>query len=208
VVKLDFENQKEVKAFQTRPLHYENQFDVAAGTYNLKVVFDSGGASFGKLESPLVINAYDAKDFALSGIAFSTVFLKVTDSEANLDTQLLEGRSPLVAANLQFTPTGTARFRAAERVAMYFELYDPALMGEKKPTVAVQVHILDGKTLDLKQDSGNVKVNDFVRAGSPVVPTGMRLPIENLPPGQYRLELRAVDSTGSFATRSADFEIL
>jgi hypothetical protein len=208
VVKLDFENQKEVKAFQTRPLHYENQFDVAVGTYNLKVVFDSGGASFGKLESPLVINAYDGKDFALSGIAFSTLFVKVTDAEANLDTQLLEGRSPLVAANLQFTPTGTARFKATDQVAMYFELYDPALMGEKKPTVAVTVHILDGKTLDLKQDSGNMKVNEFVKAGSSVVPTGMRLPIEGLSPGHYRLELRAVDSTGSFATRTADFEIL
>ena len=165
-------------------------------------------SSFGKLESPLVINAYDGKDFALSGIAFSTLFVKVTDAEANLDTQLLEGRSPLVAANLQFTPTGTARFKATDQVAMYFELYDPALMGEKKPTVAVTVHILDGKTLDLKQDSGNMKVNEFVKAGSSVVPTGMRLPIEGLSPGHYRLELRAVDSTGSFATRTADFEIL
>ena len=177
-------------------------------SYNLKVVFDSGGASFGKLESPLVINAYDGKDLALSGIAFSTVFVKVSDAEANLDTQLLEGRSPLVAANLQFTPTGTARFKASDKVAMYFELYDPALMGEKKPTVAVNIHILDGKTLALKQESGNVKLNDFVKAGSPVVPTGMRLPIEDLAPGQYRLEIRAADSTGSFATRTADFEIL
>jgi VWFA-related protein len=208
VVKLDFENQKEVKAFQAKPLHYENQFDVAVGVYNLKVVFDSGGASFGKLESPLAINAYDGKDFAVSGIAFSTVFIKVTDAEANLDTLLLEGRSPLVAANLQFTPTGAARFKATDKVGMYFELYDPALMGEKKPTVAVNLHILDSKTLDLKQDSGNVKLNDFVKAGSPVVPTGMRLPIEGLAPGQYRLEIRAVDSTGSFATRTADFEIL
>jgi hypothetical protein len=208
VVKLDFENQKEVKAFQAKPLHYENQFDVAVGVYNLKVVFDSGGASFGKLESPLAINAYDGKDFAVSGIAFSTVFLKVTDAEANLDSMLLEGRSPLVAANLQFTPTGAARFKATDKVAMYFELYDPALMGEKKPTVAVNIHILDAKTLDLKQDSGNVKVNDFVKAGSPMVPTGMRLPIEGLAPGQYRLEVRAVDSTGNFATRTADFEIL
>ena len=208
VVKLDFENQKEVKAWQAKPLHYENQFDVAVGTYNLKVVFDSGGASFGKLESPLVINAYDGKDLALSGIAFSTVFIKVSEAEANLDTQLLEGRSPLVAANLQFTPTGAARFKSTDKVGLYFEVYDPALMGEKKPTVSVNIHILDGKTLDLKQDSGNMKVNDFVKAGSPVVPTGMRLPIEDLPPGQYRLELRAVDSTGSFATRTADFEIL
>jgi VWFA-related protein len=208
VVKLDFENQKEVKAWQAKPLHYENQFDVAVGVYNLKVVFDSGGAGFGKLEAPLAINAYDGKELAVSGIAFSTRFVKVTDAEANVDTQLLEGRSPLVAANLQFTPTGAARFKSTDNVGMYFEVYDPALMGEKKPTVAVNIHILDGKTLDLRQDSGNVKVNDFVKAGSPVVPTGMRLPIEGLAPGQYRLELRAVDSTGSFATRTADFEIL
>jgi hypothetical protein len=193
-------------------MHYENQFDVAVGVYNLKVVFDSGGASFGKLESPLAINAYDGKDFAVSGIAFSTVFVKVTDAEANLDTLLLEGRSPLVAGTgeraFQFAPTGAARFRATDKVGMYFEVYDPALMGEKRPTVAVQIHILDGKTLDLKRDTGNVKLNDFVKAGSPVVPSGLRLPIEELAPGQYRLELRAVDSTGSFATRTADFEIL
>ena len=41
-VKLDFENQKEVQSFKERPMHYENQFDVAVGVYNLKVVFDSG----------------------------------------------------------------------------------------------------------------------------------------------------------------------
>ena len=208
VVKLDFENQKEVQAFQAKPMHYENQFDVAVGVYNLKVVFDSGGANFGKLESPLVINAYDGKDFAVSGIAFSKVFAKVTDADANLDTVLLEGRSPLVAGNVQFTPTGVARFKAADKVGMYFELYDPALVGEKKPALAVQIHILDGKTLDLKQDSGSLKVDNFVHAGSPVVPTGLRLPIEALAPGQYRLEIRAVDSTGSFAIRTADFEIL
>jgi VWFA-related protein len=208
VVKLDFDNQKEVQAFQATPMHYENQFDVAVGIYNLKVVFDSGGASFGKLESPLVINAYDGKDFAVSGIAFSTAFAKVTETDTNLDAALLEGRSPLVAGNFQFTPTGAARFKAGDKVGMYFELYDPALVGEKKPTLAVQIHILDGKTLALTRDAGSAPVNSFVHEGSPVVPTGLRVPIENLAPGQYRLEIRAVDSTGSFAIRTADFEIL
>jgi hypothetical protein len=207
-VKLDFDNQKEVQGFKEKPMHYENQFDVAVGVYNLKVVFDSGGANFGKLESPLVINAYEAGDFAVSGIAFSKVFGKVTDSDANLDSVLLEGRSPLVAGNFQFTPTGFARFKAAERVGMYFELYDPALVGEQKPKVAVQIRILDGKTLDLKHDSGNVLVDGFVHAGSPVVPAGLLLPIQALTPGPYRLELKALDSTGSFAIRTADFEIL
>jgi hypothetical protein len=53
-----------------------------------------------------------------------------------------------------------------------------------------------------------VKVDSFVHAGSPVVPTGLRLPIDKLRPGQYRVEIRAEDSTGSFAVRTADFEIL
>ena len=212
VVKLDYENQKEVQAFQKGTMHYENQFDVAVGVYNLKVVFDAGGASFGKLEAPLTINAYDGKDFAMSGIAFSTVFGKVTAMQANLDSVLLEGRSPLVAGNgegaYQFTPTGVARFRADDKVGMYFELYDPALMDAKKPAVTVQINILDAKTSDLKRDGGHTPLGSFFKAGSPVVPTGLRLPIEDLAPGQYRLELRAVDSTGNFATRTADFEIL
>ena len=208
VVKLDFENQKEVQSFKERPLHYENQFDVAVGVYNLKVVFDSGDASFGKLESPLVINAYETSDFAVSAIAFSKVFAKVTDAEANLDSVLLEGRSPLVAGNYQFTPTGYSSFKAADRVVMYFELYDPALVGETKPKVAVQIRILDAKTLDPKQDSGNILVDNFVKAGSPVVPAGLLVPIDKLTPGAYRLEIKGLDSTGSFAIRTADFEIL
>ena len=208
VVKLDFDKEKEVQAFKTQPLHYENQFDVAAGTYKLKVVFDSGDASFGKLEAPLAINAYETNDFAVSGIAFSKVFAKVTDAEANLDSVLLEGRSPLVAGGYQFTPTGSSRFKAADKVVMYFEVYDPALASEAKPKVAVQIRILDGKTLDVKQDSGNVLVDNFVKAGSPVVPAGMRMPIEALAPGAYRVEIKGLDSTGNFAVRAADFEIL
>ena len=121
-VKLDLENQKEVQSFKERPMHYENQFDVAVGEYSLKVVFDSGEASFGKLEAPLVINAYEASDFAVSGIAFSKVFGKVTDADSSLDSLLLEGRSPLVAGNYQFTPTGYSKFKAADKVVLYFEL--------------------------------------------------------------------------------------
>ena len=55
---------------------------------------------------------------------------RTTDANANLDAVLLEGRSPLVAGQYQFTPTGYARFDASEKVTMYFEIYDPALLTE------------------------------------------------------------------------------
>ena len=69
VVALDFETTKEVEAFKKAPMHYENQFDIATGTYLFKVVFDNGGDGFGKLESALAINAYDATQFAMSAVA-------------------------------------------------------------------------------------------------------------------------------------------
>ncbi len=52
-MKFDFDNKKQLEEFQQKPLHYETQFDVASGKYDLKVVFSSGGASFGKVQSPL-----------------------------------------------------------------------------------------------------------------------------------------------------------
>src|SRR5208283_3668300 len=53
-INLDFEDKKELEEFNSKPFHYDTQFDVAAGHYNLKVVFNPHGAdSFAKLETPL-----------------------------------------------------------------------------------------------------------------------------------------------------------
>ncbi len=69
---LNFEDKKEVEEFNSKPFHYDTQFDIAAGHYNLKVVFNPEGAdSFGKLEMPLVIDPYDGKQFTLSAVALS-----------------------------------------------------------------------------------------------------------------------------------------
>ena len=74
IVKLDFATENEVMMFQQRPYHYESQFDIGSGKYNLKVVFSAGGENFGKLEQPLVVDAYDAKTFSVSSLALSTRF--------------------------------------------------------------------------------------------------------------------------------------
>ena len=119
-VKLDFENPKEVQGFKERPMHYENQFDVAAGTYTLKVVFDSGGESFGKLETPLVINAYDGAAFAISGVAFNRSSAGDGERCESGFHVLLEGRSPLVASRIS---SRQRAFRSSSlgHIAMYFE---------------------------------------------------------------------------------------
>ena len=206
-VKLDLENQKELAVFRQKPLHYENQFDVASGQYNFKVVFSSGGESFGKLEQPLVVEPNDGNQFGLSGLALSKEVHKVADLETALDTELLEGRSPLVALGLQFTPTGANRFKTTDPATMYLEIYEPLLVGGNPPQVGVELRLVDRKTGERKVDSGVLEVANFMHAGNPVIPVGLRLPVASLAAGSYRAELTASDSAGKSVVRSADFEI-
>jgi hypothetical protein len=206
-VKLDFENQKELAEFQKKPLHYENQFDVASGQYSFKVVFSSGGESFGKLEQPLVVDSNDGNQFGLSGLALSREVHKVSELETALDAELLEGRAPLVALGVQFTPTGTNRFKTTDPATMYAEIYEPLLVGANPPQVAVQLKLVDRKTGEQKIDSGVVEVANFIRAGNPVIAVGLKLPVSALAAGSYRAELTALDSVGKSVVRSTDFEI-
>ncbi len=119
-VKFDFENKKELEAFQQKPLHYESQFELGSGKYNLKVVFASAGANFGKVQLPLVIQPYDEKKFGLSGVAFSQNIRRVADLDVSLDAALLEDRKPLVSQGMELIPTGSKIFRKNEPVGIYF----------------------------------------------------------------------------------------
>jgi hypothetical protein len=46
------------------------------------------------------------------------------------------------------------------------------------------------------------------KTGDPVIPLGLKLPVDKLDPGSYRVELRAGDAKGNNSkTRTADFEV-
>ncbi len=205
-VKLDLDDKKEVEKFAETPYHYENQFDVAAGDYTFKLVFNSGGESFGKIETPLKVDPYDGKQFAISGIAFSTSYHNLSDVEARLDLDMLEGKAPLRAKSLQFTPSGSSQFKTTDKVAIYLEVYEPLLLEEPLPRAAVQLRVLDSAGAE-KMNSGGNDIEGFFRKGSPVIPVALRLPVEQLTAGAYKLELRAMDSAGRSAVRTIDFQV-
>jgi hypothetical protein len=57
-------------------------------------------------------------------------------------------------------------------------------------------------------DVGITDTANAIRPGNPVVPFGLKLPVNSLEPGSYRIELRALDSKGSdTGFRSADFDV-
>jgi len=50
-------------------------------------------------------------------------------------------------------------------------------------------------------------VSKEIRAGNPVIPVGLKLPLDKLPPGAYRVEVNAVDELSNSKTRMADFDV-
>jgi hypothetical protein len=209
-VKEDFEDKKQVEAFQKAPFHYENEFDVAAGKYNLKVVFSTGGASFGKLEAPLSIEPYDSAQFGLSGLALSKQIRQQTDMAATLDASLLEDRVPLVTQGVQVIPAGSNTFSKGSPLLFYAEVYEPQLLtasADSKPVVGIQIRILDRKTNEQKFTTGLMRLDIPDKGNNPTIPIAERMPLDGVGPGQYIVELQAVDSTNKLVTRTADFNL-
>jgi VWFA-related protein len=209
-VKLDFENKKDVEAFNEKPYHYENQFEIAPGQYRFKVVFSSGGESFGKLEKPLAVDAYDGTAFKLSALAFSTSVRAAASLGAELDAALIEDRAPLVTQGVQVIPAGSNRFKTTDKAAIYLEVYEPLLAAAEPPkdlAIALQLQVLDAKTGEQKVDSGMFRIPVPQKGGSPAIPTGAQVPVTSLTPGSYRLVLTAQDTAGQKSQRWADFDI-
>ncbi len=205
-VDLTFDGKSEVEEFAKKPYHYENQFEIASGQYDLKVAFSSGGESFGKLEMPLVVDAYDTKQFGISALALSKELHPLSQVSSGLDAALLEDRTPLVAQGMQIVPAGSDHFKKSDPATFYIEIYDPLLTSATPPNVRVEIRVIDRKTGEQKVQLGGPAPG--VKAGDPVIALGVKLPMDKLAPGSYRLELKAADSAGnSTAARTADFEV-
>ncbi len=206
-VKLDLEDKRAVEEFRKTPLHYDTQFDVASGKYNLKLVLaPAGSQEFAKIERPLAVEPFDGKKFAMSTVALSLHATAVSDTETGLDALLTEGRTPLVADNHQFTPTGESRFKSSDKVFLYVEVYEPANAAAEPPRMGVKIAIFDNKT-GKQLIEGTVEATRLAVAGNPMVAVPMQIPVAQLGAGAYRCEFTALDTLGNTAKRSMEIEV-
>jgi hypothetical protein len=206
-VNLDLEKD-EMKEFTKKPYSYGNQFDAGAGTYKLTVVVSSGDAAFGKYESQLQIDSYDGKEFSLGGVVLSNSMQRLTDIPTNLDSALLEDRTPLVVKGMEISPSASNRFKKTDNVAAYTEVYEPLLTSANPPEVHGGYAILERATGKIVFKSGAVGLAEFIQKGSPMVPVGLKVEVKDLPQGSYQLVMMAVDGAGHHAkNRVVDFDI-
>jgi hypothetical protein len=158
------------------------------------MAFSSGGQSFGKLEAPLNVQPRKAGELALGGVVLSKEAHPAADVGLVPGASLVADQTPLVAQGMQVTPTGSGQFKKSEQAFFYFEVYDANPL-----SASTEVRILDRKSGAPKWQSGQVKVS--------VPQQGGVLPLNSLSPGDYQLEVSAVDAAGKRVTRTADFEV-
>ena len=206
-VNMDLEKD-EWKEFSKLPYRYENQFDATPGTYKLAVVLSAGGDAFGKFESPLAIDPYDGKHFSLSGLALTNSAQRLNDIPSGLDSVLLEDRTPLVVKGLQIVPSGSNRFKHTDNVVLYTEIYEPLLTSATPPIVGMAYRIFERSTNKQVFFTEVVRADDFIQKGNSVIPVGMKVKVDDLKPGSYRLVMQAVDSAKNHAPdRTVDFDV-
>jgi hypothetical protein len=149
---------------------------------------------------------YGGKEFSISGVALSNNIHKASDIATDLDSQLLEDRTPLMAQGMQISPSASNHFKKTDFAGIYAEIYEPLLKDPNPPKIAFEVKIVERKSGQEK-----FKVSDKIpdsKGGNPVIPLGLQLPVSKLDPGSYRMELRAADSAGNNSkTRTVDFEV-
>jgi hypothetical protein len=208
-VKLDLEKD-EWKEFTKTAFRYQNQFDAVPGRYKMTVVLSAGNDTYGKSSWPLDIDNYDGKQLALGGIALTNNAQPVEQLAANtdLDSVLLEDRTPLVVKGMQIVPLPVNRFKKTDKVILYSEIYDALLTGEKPPRIALGYKVQERATNKEVFFTGTLPADDFLQKGSPVVPVGLIVMVKDLAPGSYRVVLMAADSAGRQApARTVDFDV-
>jgi VWFA-related protein len=206
-VKLDYQK-KEVKDFAKGSFDYQNTFNIAPGSYTLKLALSAGGEKFGKYVTPLVVEPFSGDDISLGGPALGEKYVPVSQLTANMDAALLEERTPLVFKGMQLVPSTSYRFAKSAQPVVYVEVYDPALKQPEAPSVGVMFNIIDRKDNKQVYSSNTLLINEYSQPGNPLVPVGFRLPVDQLPAGDYRFEIKGRDRIGNVSTvRTAEFSV-
>jgi hypothetical protein len=206
-VKLELADKKELPDFQSKPYHYEKQFEVAPGEYHLKVAFATDDKHFGKLDTPLVVDKHGANDFGVSSIVLGKSFTRLSNDSTGLDALLLEDQVPLVFGNMQIIPAANTTYSRSQKLVLYAEIYEPLLASpdvDPAKTLACQVRFLEKSSGAVKFDSQVMGIKD-AKKGITTVPIAMGLPLDGLPPGSYTLELTVFDGAKRQLKRTADF---
>jgi hypothetical protein len=203
---LDLEK-PEWEAFMKAPMHYENQFAIVPGTYRLSVALGGGSDKFGTYQTPLVVDPYDGKRLSVSSVFLSKQLQPVADDAGVIEADLLADRTPFIVHQVQLAPSGGDHFKKTEKFALYAQVYAPQLSEPNPPTVRISFVVLDPKTGKPVTGASKLDTASFLQKGSPMIPIALKIPLDAIPPGEYKLQFQASTDAAYSQIRTLSFVV-
>jgi VWFA-related protein len=199
-------SEAEAAQWNSRPLNYDTAFTLLPGRYKIKMLArDLVTGRIGTFEMPFVVPNLNKE---LERIPSSSVVLssqQVPLSEMLYDASKDKGKSlaanPLVSGGAKLVPSVTRVFSKSKSLLVYWELYPGAAPANPAPAPALFAYATlyrDGhKVLDSKPFS----LTQATAAKLRTLPLRLDLPLAKIDPGEYRIQLNAIDP----ATQKASF---
>jgi len=187
------------------PDRYQTQFQLPAGQYNIRVIL-SDGQNFGVQQLPLTVQQYDPGQLSLSDMTLSRRVRALSANEAQNSNQ---SYAPLISKDAEFVPASKAQFWPTDMLFVYFEIDDPLVAGQPRTKVQADMRTVDTKSGAVVDSFAPVDTATYAHAGSSLIAVGRGVPLNRLPPGDYRLEVQASNAQGKTTPwRSADFTVI
>jgi hypothetical protein len=189
------------------PTRYETQLDLLPGRYEVQLVV-SDGEKFATARMPLSVEVAPSNKPAISALVLGDRFREVPHgAEAAVRPPHYV---PLASNGLELTPAAAKHFNKRDQVVSYFEIAAPPQQDAAAEEIQFRLRITDPATGELKRDFGWHTAPQPSNTDTPthIIPVAAKIPVDQLPPGAYRLHVQASDSAGqSTDSRFACFAI-
>jgi hypothetical protein len=106
---------------------------------------------------------------------------------------------PFIVHHVQLTPSGDDHFKKTDKFALYAQVYAPQLNEPNPPTVRVSFVVVDPKTGKALTGATKLDMSSFIQKGSPMFPVALKIPLDGVGPGEYKLQFQANVEGGPFS---------
>jgi uncharacterized protein (DUF2141 family) len=187
-----------------KQIQYDTGLTLAPGKYLLRFVArENGEGKVGTFETLFTIPDLSAQStLRLSSVILSNQREALEQQIATVknDKKLLAENPLIDRSGRRTVPNVTRVFRSGKNLTVYFEVYDPATVpgdpseNSRVASVAANLTLFDGthKVMDTPQE--HVARLDSKRDN--VIPVRLRVPFNDLKPGQYTCQVNVIDELG------------
>ena len=184
------------------PSHYRTQLELDPGEYQVELII-TDGEKFGRTEASFSVPDFGKKGLAISGIALCKRYHTPSPNEKGPTRAPQYAR--LIFDGKEFTPAGSTHFKANEEVMVYLEIYGSSNGVDPRQKLFLEMKINNTVNNQLVVGTG-LRPLTSADASKTVIPMVWQMAANKLPPGIYRVEIQASDSTGNKSEwRSASF---